>query len=86
MTAGNEMLMICAHCTDTERVGALARALLDGQRGGAIESRILDRACERIDVMLAATAQNEVHALSDDVFRRHALPGTLFSDGTVEVV
>jgi beta-N-acetylhexosaminidase len=85
MAAGNDMLMICAHWTNTERVRALARALLDGRRAGA-ENRILDRAHERIDVMLAATAQNEVRALSDDVFRRHALPGTLFSDDTVEVV
>ena len=86
MAAGNDMLMICAHWTDTERVGALARATLDGRRTRVIDSRILDRAQDRIDAMLATTAQNEVRALSDDVFRRHALSGTLFSDQTVEVI
>ena len=86
MAAGNDMLMICAHWTDTERVRVLARAILDARRAGAIDGRILDRAHERIDAMLAATAQNQVRALSEEVFRRHALPGTLFSDDTVEVV
>ena len=86
MAAGNDMLMICAHWTDTERVRALARAILDCRRAGMIDSRILDRAHDRINAMLANTVQNEVRALSDDVFRRHALPGTLFSDDTVEVV
>jgi beta-N-acetylhexosaminidase len=86
MAAGNDMLMICAHWTDTERVRVLARAILDARRAGVIDGRILDRAHERIDMMLAATAQNEVHALSNDIFRRHALPGTLFSDDTVEVI
>lgn len=86
MAAGNDILMICAHWTDTERVRALARAVLDGRRAGTIDNRILDRAHDRIDAMLATTAQNEVRALSHDIFRRHALSGTLFSDQTVEVI
>jgi hypothetical protein len=64
----------------------LARAIHDGRSSGAIDGRILDRARDRIDAMLAVTVQNEVRALSDDVFRRHVLPGALFSDGTVEVI
>jgi beta-N-acetylhexosaminidase len=36
MAAGNDMLMICAHWTDTERVRALAGAILDGRRAGMI--------------------------------------------------
>jgi beta-N-acetylhexosaminidase len=86
MAAGNDMLMVCAHWTDTERVRVLARAILNARRAGLIDGRILDRAHERIDVMLAATPQNEVRALSNDVFRRHALSGTPFSDQTVEVI
>jgi beta-N-acetylhexosaminidase len=86
MAAGNDMLMICAHWTDTERVRGLARAIFDARRAGIIDGRILDRSHARIDAMLATTAQNEVRALSGDVFRHHALPATLFSDDTVEVV
>jgi beta-N-acetylhexosaminidase len=86
IAAGNDMLMICAHWTDIERVRKLARAILDGRRTGVIDGRLLDLSHDRIDAMLATTAQNEVSALSDDVLRRHALLGTLFSDETVEVV
>ncbi len=86
IAAGNDMLMICAHWTDTERVRVLARAMLDGRRTGMIDNRILDRVHDRIDAMLASTAQNEVRALCDDEFGRHTLSGPLFSDQTVEVV
>jgi beta-N-acetylhexosaminidase len=86
MAAGNDILMICAHWTDTERARVLARAILNARRAGLIDGRILDRAHERIDVMLAATPQNEVRALSNDVFRCHSLSGTLFSDRTAEVI
>ena len=36
--------------------------------------------------MLAATPQNEVRALSGEVFERHAKAGTLFSEETAEVI
>ncbi len=86
MSAGNDMLMICPHWTDTERARTLARSIIDGRRTGALDHRLLARAHERIDIMLAATPQNDVHPLSDDVFRRHAQIGPLFSGETVEVV
>jgi beta-N-acetylhexosaminidase len=86
MAAGNDMLMICAHWTDTERARGLARAIIDGRRTGALDGRTLDRSHQRIDAMLSGTAQNDVRALSDDVFSRHAGAGMLFSKETVEVV
>jgi beta-N-acetylhexosaminidase len=55
MAAGNDVLMICVHWTDTERARALADSMRDAQRSGAIDRRILDRARDRIDAMLAAT-------------------------------
>jgi beta-N-acetylhexosaminidase len=75
MSAGNDMLTICAYWTDTERARTLARGIIDGRRSGALDGRSLDRAHERIDTMLAETPQNDVGALSDDVFGRHALAG-----------
>jgi len=86
MAAGNDMLMICAHWTDTERARSLARAIIDGRKTGALDGRILDRAHERIDAMLADTAMNDVRALSEEVLSRHARTGVLFSKETVEVV
>jgi beta-N-acetylhexosaminidase len=86
MAAGNDMLMICAHWTDTERARSLARAITDGRRSGALDRRLLDQAHERIASMLATTPQNEVRALSGEVFQRHAKAGTLFSEETAEVI
>ena len=36
--------------------------------------------------MLATTPQNEVCALSSEVYERHAKVGTLFSEETAEVI
>jgi beta-N-acetylhexosaminidase len=86
MAAGNDMLMICAHWADTERARPLARSIIDARRTGALDGRLLDQARERVDAMLAATAQNGIRELSDEDFRRHAEAGALFSSETVEVV
>ena len=86
MAAGNDMLMICAYWADTERARPLASRLVEARRSGALHSRDLDRSKERIAAMLETTSQNDVSALSDDVFRRDAEAGTLFSDETAEVI
>lgn len=86
ISAGNDMLMICAHWTDTERARFLAQALIDSRRNGTLERRLLDRAQERIDTMLKQTKQNVVRELPVDLLRHHAKAGPLFSDPTVEVV
>jgi beta-N-acetylhexosaminidase len=86
ISAGNDMLMICAHWTDTERARLLARAIVDGRKNGSLNRRILDSAHERIDTMLGQTRQNSVRALPDEVFRRNAEIGPLFSSPTVEVI
>lgn len=86
MAAGNDMLMICAHWTDTERARSLAQGIVDGRRSGALERHKLDEAHERIAAMLATTRQNDVHALDAEIFERHAQAGTLFAEETAEVI
>ncbi|AGK56704.1 glycoside hydrolase [Hyphomicrobium denitrificans 1NES1] len=86
MAAGNDMLMICAHWADTERARLLAERLIEARRSGALASRDLDRSRARVAAMLRATPQNAVSPLSEDVFRRHAEVGALFSDETAEVI
>jgi beta-N-acetylhexosaminidase len=86
MSAGNDMLMICAHWTDTERARFLARALIDARRNGSLDRRLLDRAQERIHIMLDQTQQNSVRELPDGIFQRHAKAGPLYSNPTVEVI
>lgn len=85
LSAGNDMLTLCAHWTDTERARALAQAIIDARRNGMLDRRTLESAHERIDAMLSRTAQHSVRSLPDDVFRRHAKSGALFSSETVEV-
>jgi beta-N-acetylhexosaminidase len=86
MSAGNDMLMICAHWTDTERARFLARAFIDARRNGSLDRRLLDRAQERIHMMLDQTQQNSVRELPDGIFQRHAKAGPLYSNPTVEVI
>ncbi len=86
LSAGHDMLMICAHWTDTERARFLARGILEACRDGMLDSKILERAQDRIDEMLNRTAQHAVRELPFDVFRRHAEAGPLFSSETVEVI
>jgi beta-N-acetylhexosaminidase len=60
LSAGNDMLMICAHWTDTERARALARSILDAWLSGTLDRQSLERSHERIDIMLNQTAQHAV--------------------------
>jgi beta-N-acetylhexosaminidase len=86
MAAGNDMMMICAHWADTERVRPLAKRIIEGRRSGELDPRALERSRERVIAMLDRTAQNDVRALSEDVFQQHAEAGALFSDETAEVI
>ena len=86
MAAGNDMMMICSHWTDTERARAFAQALVAGRKAGLIDEDALSASRERILLMLTKTAQHEVQALNDTDFARHGRAGALFSAATVEVV
>jgi beta-N-acetylhexosaminidase len=86
MAAGNDMMMICSHWTDTERARAFARALIAGRAAGLLDEAALAKSQQRVRLMLSRTARNEVQALKDDDFARHRRAGALFSAATVEVV
>jgi beta-N-acetylhexosaminidase len=86
MAAGNDMMMICAHWADTEKARPLAKRLVEARRNGELDPRALERSKERVLMMLERTAQNDVRALSENVFQRHAEAGALFSDETAEVI
>ena len=86
LSTGHDLLMICAHWTDTERARFLAHGILEACRDGTLAPEIQERAQERIDTMLNRTPQNAVRELPDDVFPRHAAAGPLFSSKTVEVI
>jgi beta-N-acetylhexosaminidase len=82
-SAGNDLLMICAHWTDTERVRFLAAALLEAVSQGEVDRSALERSRERIECMLRTTQRHSVRRLSADTLQKNALAGPLFSDETV---
>jgi beta-N-acetylhexosaminidase len=86
LASGNDMLTICSYWTDTERARGLARAIIDARRSGALDRRALDASHARIEAMLAQTAQHGVREMPEDVFRRNAAAGPLFSSETAEIV
>jgi beta-N-acetylhexosaminidase len=86
MAAGNDMLMICAHWTDTERARGLARSMIEGLDAGRLGASAVAASGRRVRAMLDATVQNPVRKLADDVFKQHRGAGALFDAETVEVV
>ena len=86
LAAGNDMMMITSHWTDTERARVFARSLLTGRQSGLIDEAALDESRDRVRLMLSKTPQNAVQALSDDDFEKHRGAGPLFSGATVNVV
>jgi Glycosyl hydrolase family 3 N terminal domain len=85
VAAGNDMIMISAHWTDTAHARSLARSIIAARRSGTLPGRILERAHERIETMLADTRQHEARVLSAETLLRHSRAGAVFSEKTVEV-
>lgn len=86
MAAGNDMLMICSHLTDTERARVLAQSIINGVDSGKLDPAVLKASSQRVRAMLDSTAQNAVSELSGEVLARHRGAGTQFDAATVEVV
>ena len=84
--AGNDMLMLCAHWTDTERVRGFAAALVQGLANGRVDAQAMARSRERIHRMLSGTAMHEVHPLDPADLERHRQAGPLFTAETAEVI
>ena len=86
MAAGNDMMMICSHWTDTERARSFARALIARCEAGSLDGNALAASRQRVRSMLSKTPQHQVQALGDGDFARDRQAGALFSAATVEVV
>lgn len=86
MNAGNDMLMICSHFTDTERARKLAASLVEARARGEVDEKHLAASRARVAKLLDGTAQNEVRELPAEVFARTAAAGRTWSQETVEVV
>lgn len=84
--AGNDMLMACAHFTDTERVIGLATVVKDALQDKAFRETIHEPSKARVNAMLADTVMHDVATLPLDVFQQHANICGIYEAQTVEVM
>ncbi|MGH6844169.1 MAG: beta-N-acetylhexosaminidase, partial [Methylocella sp.] len=84
--SGCDMVMVCAHYTDTGRARGFAQAILAAADDGRLDEALLARSRTRIENLLARLPSNEVKPLPQAVFRDHAGAGALYDAATVEVV
>jgi beta-N-acetylhexosaminidase len=86
LAAGADLLMVCAHFTDTDRCRGFARSLLAAERAGVLDPEALALSRRRIRALLARARQGAVTELPDPVFQSHRRAGALFTAHTAEVI
>lgn len=86
LEAGNDMLMICAHFTDTERIIDLAGAMLDAMQDDHFREQVHDPSNERVQSLLDDTTMPDIMPLSNETFEKHASIAGVFGDQTAEVM
>ncbi|MCI0599823.1 MAG: beta-N-acetylhexosaminidase, partial [Beijerinckiaceae bacterium] len=84
--SGCDMVMVCAHFTETNRAREFARALIAAAEDSRLDAGLLERSQARVKNLLSRAALNEVTPAPESVFRAHAGAGPLFDSATVEVV
>ena len=85
LEAGNDMLMMCAHFTDTERILGLAGAMKDALRDPEFRKQVHEPSHERVQQMLDDTVMHDVKELAADQFDAHRNIDGVFHQQTVEV-
>ena len=86
LEAGNDMLMICAHFTDTDRILGLGAQMVEAVKDPQFRRQIHEPSMERVNAMLEATTMHEVAAMDSDLFANNAKIDGTFMEQTVEVM
>lgn len=86
LLAGCDMLMVCAHWTDTERCRGLAKAIVDAENCGDLPVELLAGSRARIATMLGRAFQHQVRPLPTAELEANKTAGALFAAETVEVI
>ena len=84
--AGNDMLMVCAHFTDTDRAIRLASSLKDALQDDEFRELFHQPSSDRVKRLLQRTRMNDVERLPDDIFEQHRTIAGVYKAKTVEVV
>jgi beta-N-acetylhexosaminidase len=72
LASGTDLIMICTHRVDADRVYALSRDLERSVREGEVTREVLDASAARIDALLAAAPAHVPRLLDPEVFAAHA--------------
>ncbi len=86
LEAGNDMLMVCAHFTDTERVVELATGMNEALNDRKFLETIHQPSSARVDAMLSRTMMHDVAELPLSTFESHAAINGVYEANTVEVM
>ena len=86
LQAGNDMLMICAHFTDTDRILGLAGGMMEALKDSKFRKEIHEPASERVAKMLEDTIMHEVSSLPLQQFECHTQIDGVFGQQTAEVM
>jgi len=84
--AGNDMLMVCAHFTDTDRAIRLASSLKDALQDDEFRKTCHEPSSDRVERLLGRTQMHKVERLPDEVFEKHRAIAGVYEAKTVEVV
>lgn len=71
LVAGCDLLLVCAHLTDTAVAAELARELVTALEEGTLPAGVEEAGASRIAALLAATPQHSVERLEPERFERH---------------
>jgi beta-N-acetylhexosaminidase len=71
LAAGCDLLLVCAHLTDTVVSLDLARDLLAALDDGTLPAELEEVSARRVADLLAAAPQHAVEPLPEGVFARH---------------
>nr|WHW29418.1 putative beta-N-acetylglucosaminidase [uncultured bacterium] len=84
--AGNDMLMVCAHFTDTERVVELASVVKASLKDKAFRETIHEPSHARVEALLSKTVMHDVTQLPLTTFEHNAAIDGVYQAQTVEVM
>jgi beta-N-acetylhexosaminidase len=86
ISAGCDMLVVCAHFTLVDRARGFAQAILSAAADGRLDPEVLARSRRRIQALLDQMPMNEINQLPESAFFEHRAAGASYEAPTAEVV
>ena len=86
LQVGNDMLMLCAFFTDTDRILGLAGDMKEALKSSTFRKQVHEPSMERIEKLLNDTVMHDVTPLPTEQFKAHASIDGVFGEQTAEVM